>query len=87
MSRGSIGTSTGTIIYTRGRRKRNRSGAVRSNCKNCVHAVVNVDGVANCIITGDIAVHKSYCEYYKHKDKVARAKAKAKSKAMTSNTD
>lgn len=35
MAKGSTGTNTGTIIYTRGRRKRNRTGARRCNCMTC----------------------------------------------------
>ena len=57
MAKGSTGTNTGTIIYTRGRRKRNRTGARRCNCMTCIHAVVK-NGVADCIITWDVAVHK-----------------------------
>lgn len=65
MARGSTGTNTGTIIYTRGRRKRKRTDIRRCNCMTCIHAVVK-NGVADCMITGDVAVHKSYCEYYKN---------------------
>ena len=75
MAKGSIGTATGTIIYTKKRRGRKADRKPkRSNCKDCIHAVVNNDNVANCMITGDIAVHKYYCEFYKNRNRVERFK-------------
>ena len=65
--KGSVGTATSTIIYTGRYRKRRTTKAVRSNCHNCIHSVVNGENVANCRITGEIAVRKYYCEHYKRK--------------------
>ena len=81
MAKGSIGTNTGTIIYTRGRRRTNEFRTVVSHCKKCIHAVVNQDGVANCMITGDVAVNKRYCEFYKNKKKIEQKQYKRRRKA------
>lgn len=62
--KGKIGTNTSTIIYTRGFRRKKHKGAIKSNCKKCIHAVVK-DGTANCMVTGVIAVNKPYCEFYR----------------------
>lgn len=65
MARGSVGISTGTIIYTRGYRAKHKPRTPKHcDCRRCIHGIhkgVSVD----CGITGDIAVHKSYCEFYK----------------------
>ncbi len=81
MARGSIGVSTSTIIYTRGRRRKKEFRTVACHCKKCIHAVVNQDGVANCMITGDVAVNKRYCKFYKNKQRIEQKQYKRRRKA------
>lgn len=60
--KGTTGTNTGTLIHTR-KRKKSRP----SNCKKCFHARI-VDGVAYCMLSGDVNVKKSTCKHYIKKD-------------------
>ena len=75
MARGSIGVSTGTIIYTRGRKANKPRSPRKCDCYKCIHAIHRGDAV-DCYITGDIAVHKSYCGFYKTKDEQDNPKKK-----------
>ena len=75
MARGSVGVSTGTIIYTRERRAKRPLPPRKCDCRKCIHAIHRGDAV-DCFITGDIAVHKSYCEFYKTKDEQEKPKKK-----------
>lgn len=73
MARGSIGVSTGTIIYTRGRRANNLRSQRKCECRKCIHAIHRGNSV-DCFITEDIAVHKYYCKFYKTKDELKNLK-------------
>ena len=75
MARGSVGVNTGTIIYTRGRRANKPRSPRKCDCRKCIHAIHRGDAV-DCFITGDIAVHKFYCEFYKTKDEQENPKKK-----------
>lgn len=66
-TKGSVGTNTGTIIKVRNGRKVRNKGPRHSNCKRCIHAVVKSE-IADCMITGEIAVNRKYCEFYKSAD-------------------
>ena len=58
--KGSTGINTGTINYVKKKRTRKSRFCC---CKKCKYARV-VDNIANCTLTGEIAVNKKVCQHY-----------------------
>lgn len=68
--KGSIGTSMTTIRVRNGREVKSKAPR-RSDCKKCVHAIINGDCIT-CYITQEVAVNKQYCSYYRTADEPAK---------------
>lgn len=77
--KGSIGASMSLVRVRNGREVKKRPPR-RCDCKKCVHAIVNGSCI-NCYITGEVAVNKMYCHYFKTAEDLVREKAKASIKS------
>lgn len=72
--KGSIGTSMGLIRVKNGREIKKKAPK-RCDCKKCIHAIIKGECVT-CYITGEVAVNKKYCHYYKTNDMSEQEKKK-----------
>lgn len=61
--KGSVGTSMGLVHVRNGREVKKRPPR-RCDCKKCIYAIIHGECV-DCYITGEVAVNKNYCIYYK----------------------
>ena len=61
--KGSVGTSMSLVCVRNGREVKKRPPR-RSNCKKCIHAIVHGNCI-DCYITGEVAVKKEYCNYFR----------------------
>lgn len=77
--KGSVGTSMNLVRVRNGREVKKRPPR-RCDCKKCVHAIVNGSCI-NCYITGEVAVNKMYCHYFKTSEDLVREKAKVSKKS------
>ena len=76
--KGSIGVSMSLVKIRNGREVKKRPPR-RCDCNKCVHAIINGSCI-NCYITGEVAVNKMYCQYFKTSEDLMREKTKASKK-------
>lgn len=72
--KGSIGVSMSLVKVRNGREVKKRPPR-RCDCKKCVHAIINGSCI-KCYITGEVAVNKMYCQYFKTTEDLMREKTK-----------
>ncbi len=74
--KGAIGTSM-SLVRVRNGKVVEKKPPRRCDCKKCMHAVVN-GGCVNCFITGEIAVNKTHCYYYRTAEEQANRKTQGR---------